>query len=109
MSNERAFVVYCTVPDKATGKKLAKAVVEEGLCACVNLVPGVTSFFIYEEQFCEESEELLIIKTDAKRYKTLEQRLFELHPYEVPEIIASEITDGSQPYMEWLRSSLKPL
>ena len=109
MSEKRALIVYCTVPNTATGKKIAKTVVEEGLCACVNLIPGVTSFYIYEEQFCEESEELLIIKTDSTCYKALEKRLLEIHPYEVPEIIASEITDGSDSYMDWLRNSLKPL
>lgn len=109
MNETNAYIVYCTVPDKATGRKLAKAVVGEGLCACVNLIPGVSSFFIYKGEYCEESEELLIIKTDALRYKALEARLFELHPYEVPEIIACELTDGSGPYMDWLRKSLKPL
>ena len=109
MHETSALIVYCSVPDKATGKKLAKTVVEEGLCACVNLIPSVTSFYIYDGQFCEDDEEILIIKTDALRYKALETRLFELHPYEVPEIIASEIADGSDSYMDWLRKSLKPL
>lgn len=109
MSEVKAVIAYCTVPNVATGKKIAKTVVEEGLCACVNLIPGITSFFIYEGEFGEESEELLIIKTDVAHFSVLKERITQLHPYEVPEIIAAEVADGNEAYLKWLGDALKPL
>lgn len=109
MDAVKTLVVYCTVPNVATGKRIAKAVVEEGLCACVNLLPGINSFFIYEGEMYEEAEELLLIKTDSVRYRALEERILDMHPYSVPEIIATEVVDGSEAYMKWLGDALKPL
>ena len=100
-------IVYCTVPDKASGEKIARALVTEGLCACVNRIPAVTSYYIYEDKFCEDSEELLIIKTDAAHFQAVEKRIAELHPYDVPEVIATEIKAGSAGYMKWLKEALK--
>ncbi len=99
-------IVYCTVPDKASGEKIARALVTEGLCACVNRIPSVTSYYIYEGDFCEDSEELLIIKTDAAHFEALQKRIVALHPYDVPEVIATEIKAGSEPYMKWLKEAL---
>jgi periplasmic divalent cation tolerance protein len=105
----KPIVVYCTVPDTKTGETIARFLVKEGLCACVNRLPAVTSYYIYEGEYCEDNEELLIIKSDAAHFKALERRISELHPYDVPEIIASEIVEGSGAYLKWLGDSLKPL
>lgn len=109
MYGENALVVYCTVPDAAVGKDIAKTLVQEGLCACINQIPSVTSYYIYDGKFCEDSEELLVIKSHASHFDQLKNRIIELHPYEVPEIIASEITVGSKAYLQWLANVLKPL
>jgi periplasmic divalent cation tolerance protein len=105
----KPLVVYCTVPDAKTGGTIARSLVKEGLCACVNRLPAVTSYYIYEGEFCEESEELLIIKSDEAHFRALERRIRELNPYDVPEIIASQIVEGSDAYLKWLGDSLKPL
>jgi periplasmic divalent cation tolerance protein len=100
-------IVYSTVPSAEVGRTIAEAVVREGLCVCVNRIPGVTSCYIYEESFCEEVEELLILKTLPSHFERLEARITELHPYEVPEIIGCTIDRGNAPYMEWIAQSLK--
>ena len=99
-------IVYCTVPSAEVGTEIARALVEEGLCACVNRIPGVTSTYIYEGKLCEDAEELLIIKTFPSHFERLEVRIRELHPYDLPEIIATDITAGSEPYMRWLKNAL---
>lgn len=99
-------IVLCTVPSAEEGKKIATVLVKEGLCACVNRIPSVTSYYIYEGDFCEDSEELLVIKTLPRHFERLEARILELHPYDVPEIIATDITAGNEAYMEWLKGSL---
>ncbi len=101
-------IVYCTVPDEATAKAIAHAIVKEGLCACVNQIPKVTSYYIYEEEFCKDDEILLLIKTASSHFEALQRRIEELHPYEVPEIIATEISQASTQYRNWLLGSLSP-
>ena len=108
-AHENALVVYCSVPDAAVGKDIARTIVQEGLCACVNKIPSVTSYYIYNGEFNEDSEELLVIKTHASHLKQLQDRIIELHPYDVPEIIATEIVSGSETYLQWLADTLKPL
>ena len=99
-------IVYCTVPDETTAKSIARSIVEEGLCACVNQIPKIKSYYIYEEKFCEDDELLLLIKTAPSHFKALERRLKELHPYDVPEIIATPITEASAEYRSWMLKAL---
>lgn len=99
-------IVFCTVPDEATAKEISRAIVKEGLCACVNQIPKIKSYYIYEGEFCEDNELLLLIKTASSHYKALENRLKELHPYDTPEIIATPICEASTEYREWMLKSL---
>ena len=100
-------IVYCSVPSEAVGQDISRVIVQEGLCACVTQIPGVKSYYIYEGEFCEDEEQLLMIKTASTHFKALEKRVRELHPYEIPEIIATPITESSAPYQQWLLAALK--
>ncbi|PHR53962.1 MAG: divalent-cation tolerance protein CutA [Arcobacter sp.] len=100
-------VVSCTVPSVEVAQAISRVVVMEGLCACVNQIPNVVSYYVYEGEFCEDEELLLLMKTSEQNYQALEARLKELHPYDVPEIIASPITEGSPEYLSWMKSTLK--
>ena len=99
-------VTLCTVPDKAAGEKLARALVEERLAACVNLVPGLSSTYRWEGKIVTEAECLLIIKSAAP-FEKLRARIKALHPYEVPEIIAIPISEGDEAYLRWLTQNSK--
>jgi periplasmic divalent cation tolerance protein len=100
-------IVFCTVPDEKAAKSIAHALVKESLCACVNQIPKVTSYYIYNGEFCEDNELLLIIKTAPSHFKTLQERIKELHPYDVPEIIGIRISEISPEYEKWLLSALR--
>jgi len=100
-------IVYCTVPNEEVAQALSRVLVMEGLCACVNQVPKVVSYYVYDGEFCEDDELLLIIKTSQVNYLALETRIKELHPYEVPEIIASPLVEGSAEYLAWMQESLR--
>lgn len=95
-------VVLCSCPDAKSAERIALAMVEERLAACVNVLPGVTSVYRWQDEVTSESEVLLLIKTSAARYPALETRLAALHPYEVPEIIALPIAAGLPAYLNWL-------
>ena len=101
MENQ-ALVVYCTCPDQGAAEYIAEAVVSERLAACVNLVPDVTSIYCWQGEIQRVAELLLIIKTRRAVYPQLEARIIELHPYQVPEIIALPIQAGSAAYLDWI-------
>lgn len=94
--------VLCAVPNAETGQRIARTIVHEGLAACVNLLPGITSVYRWQGEVQENPELLLLIKTRQERYEALEARIKELHPYEVPEIIAHKIEAGLKSYLEWI-------
>jgi len=100
--NPDVLIVYCTCPDEATAAGIADALVVEKLAACVSRVPGMTSVYLWEDAIQHESETLLLIKTTAARFEPLLLRLCELHPYDLPEIIATSVTAGLPEYLQWV-------
>jgi periplasmic divalent cation tolerance protein len=94
--------LFClsTCPDAETAARIARALVAERLAACVNRVPGVTSTYRWQGEVHDAAEVLLLIKTTRERFDALRDRLVELHPYEVPELIALDIADGLPVYLD---------
>jgi len=78
-------------------------VLDERLAACVQLLPQVESLYRWQGQIEQAEETLLLMKTSQARWPALRDRLAELHPYEVPEIVALEIADGLPAYLDWVR------
>lgn len=105
----QAIVVLITVPSPDVGAKIARALVEERLAACVNLVPGITSTYRWEGEVQVETEALLVVKTGRGLFDALAVRVRSLHPYTVPEIIALPLVAGHQPYLAWIADSTSPL
>lgn len=99
-------VIYCTCPDRSVADLIATAVIEKRLAACVNVMPDITSVYRWQGQVRRDAELLLIIKTHYSMYATLEARIRELHPYEVPEIIALPIVQGARSYLDWITNSV---
>ncbi|HSD11158.1 MAG TPA: divalent-cation tolerance protein CutA [Candidatus Binatia bacterium] len=102
MSEKLPIVVLVTAPSADGAAEIARALVEERLAACANIVPGVRSIYRWEERVADDSEWLLVIKTERTRFAELEARVRTLHAYSVPEVIAVEIVEGSKPYLDWL-------
>jgi len=100
-----ALELHVTMPDKERAISLARALVDEGLAACVNVVPGVRSIYRWEGKLQEDEEVLCLIKTRAAVFDRARARILELHPYDVPEILAFAVDDGSPAYLDWLRKS----
>ncbi len=99
-------VVLVTVPDVDTGCALARRVVRERLAACGNVIPGLTSVYLWDGELQEDSEALVLFKTTERALSDLKRRVLELHPYEVPEFLALPVTEGYAPYVRWLVGEL---
>lgn len=97
-------LVLCTAPDTGTARRIASALVEYRLAACVNLISGIESIYRWEGKVQSDAEVLLMIKARAADYPLLETRIRALHPYELPEIIAVPLSAGLPAYLEWVRN-----
>ena len=95
-------VVLVTAGSAAEGERVARALVEERLAACVNRIAAVQSVYRWQGKVEQSAEELLVIKTRSDLFAALEKRVRELHSYSVPEVIALPITNGSEAYLKWL-------
>ena len=95
-------VVLITAPNDEVAEKLARTLVDERLAACVNLLPGVRSIYRWQGKIEDEREVLLLVKTAADRLTGLMERVREVHPYSVPEILALPVDAGSSAYCDWV-------
>ena len=100
-------VVFSTFPDPAKAADVARTLVAENLCACVNLVESVRSIYRWQGAVSDDRETLAIIKTTRERFETLRARLVSLHPYEVAEVIALPVEAGHPPYLAWVSDETK--
>jgi periplasmic divalent cation tolerance protein len=103
----RFAVALSTAPNAEKAAEIARALVNEGLCACVNIVPAVRSIYLWDGEVCDGAEVLCVIKTRADRLDALRERLVALHPYEVPELVVLDVTGGHEPYLSWIDASCR--
>jgi periplasmic divalent cation tolerance protein len=99
---EQALLVLTNVADIASARLLARALVEQRLAACVNMLPAVQSVYRWNGAVEEAAEVTLLVKTTAARYPELERAIRLLHPYDLPELIALPISAGLPPYLAWI-------
>jgi periplasmic divalent cation tolerance protein len=95
-------VTLCTCPDESVANTIAERLVEEGLAACVSQLPGVKSVFLWQGKIEQDREVLLLIKTTSLRFDEVSRRIRELHPYDLPEIIAIPVSRGLPDYLNWV-------
>ncbi|MBL1210135.1 divalent-cation tolerance protein CutA [Geminocystis sp. GBBB08] len=98
-------VILVTIGNEKEGLMIAKTLIEENLAACVNFLP-INSVYRWQGKICEDSEWQLIIKTDLGLFSILENRIKELHSYDLPEIIALPIIKASQSYLNWIEENV---
>jgi periplasmic divalent cation tolerance protein len=98
-----------TASNKEEAVKIVRTLLEERLIACANIIDSVSSFFWWKEKIEEEKELLVIMKSHQELFEKLSKRVTELHSYNVPEILALPIAEGSQSYLDWMKACLKPV
>ncbi|XP_038199565.1 protein CutA [Arvicola amphibius] len=94
---------FVTCPNEKVAKEIARAVVEKRLAACVNLIPQISSIYEWKGKIEEDSEVLMMIKTQSSLVPALTEFVRSVHPYEVAEVIALPVEQGNPPYLHWVR------
>ena len=100
-------VVIITTPNKEEALKIVRILLKERLIACANIVGPVSSLFWWQGKVDEENEFLVFMKSHKSLFERLSERVTEIHSYDVPEIVALPIIEGSPPYLDWLKTSLQ--
>jgi periplasmic divalent cation tolerance protein len=95
-------VVFVTASSLEEAKSIGTTLVEERLAACANLIPHVQSIFHWQNKLSQEEEVLILLKTQRSLFERIQQRIQELHSYQVPEIIALPVQQGSESYLNWI-------
>lgn len=99
---ENLIIVYCTTPDPMIADQIAHELVNHQLAACVSVFPEVSSTYRWQGQVEKAKESLLMIKTKESCFEMLKEKIVALHPYDVPEIIATPIVNGLHVYIDWV-------
>lgn len=106
-TQEKAVVVLCTCPSNELANVIAKALIKKKLAACVNILPKMQSVYCWEGEITIDDEYQLVIKSHEALFSEIEMLIKNLHEYEVPELIAVPIVNGSNEYLDWLNQSVK--
>src|SRR4051812_1705014 len=105
MSDARVVLTSTGSKDEAT--KIARALVDRRLAACVNIVPKIESIYRWQDNMESSEEWLLLIKTSESEFEAVRDAIKELHTYELPECIAIKVSDGSKECLDWIADSVK--
>lgn len=98
---------YCTTDSQSSANELAASIVEQQLAACVNIIPGITSVYHWDNEIQHDQEWLLLIKTTDEMSEPLKNAILKAHPYDSPELISVNVTDGLPDYLQWVQDTVK--
>lgn len=101
-----AVIILCTAPDQACAQQLATQALQARLAACVTLLPGATSYYVWQGQLAQSSEVQMLLKCDTAHLQALIELLKLAHPYDVPELLVLPVQHGDSEYLSWLHASL---
>jgi periplasmic divalent cation tolerance protein len=96
-----------SAPDTETAESIGRALVDEGLAACVSVIPGMISVYRWEGEVRRDDETLMIAKTTEARAGALRERVVQLHPYDVPEVLVLDVVAGHEAYLRWVREAVE--
>lgn len=101
-------IVFVTVGHEDEALTIARAVVEEKLAACTNIIPAIRSIYRWKGEICDDMERLLVIKTRSELFPALQHRIKQMHSYETAEIISFPISAGAPDYLQWILENTSP-
>ena len=107
MEKTQARVVLTTAGSQEEAQKMAHALVERKLAACVNIIPRIESVYRWKDKVENATEWLLFVKTTAEAFKSVRDAIQELHSYDLPECVMLEVVDGSEKYLGWIEENVE--
>ena len=107
MPEDKAVVVYATFPDAKTAETIGAVLVERGLAACVNIIPGMTSIYVWDGKVQREEEVAMVIKTRGGLADTVIAQTKALHPYDTPALLVIETSGGEAGFLDWIRAQTR--
>lgn len=102
-------VILCNTNSQENAELIAKILVTEEFCACVNIIPRIQSIYKWQGKIENDTEFLMLIKTKNELFEAVKARIQNLHPYEVPEIISFDITNSNKEYLDWINQNTRRL
>ncbi len=101
-------LVQCNCPDLQSAEQIATALLEKRQAACVNIMPPQLSLYRWQGKLERQQEVMLLIKAPQALFSAISQTICQLHPYTVPEIIALQVTQAFEPYLNWINEETSP-
>jgi periplasmic divalent cation tolerance protein len=102
LENDKPILIYTTLSSESDARQLGRALIERGLAACVNILPGMTSIFRWDGELQQEREVVMIVKSRAKLTQPLLAAAEELHPYETPALLVIPISEAATGFASWI-------
>ena len=102
MTESNAVIILITVPNDDSAERIAAKLIAERLAACVNVIPGIVSHYRWEGKLNADRELLLLVKTQSRHFNAVRDAVLEIHPYDLPEIIAIDVVNGLKGYLDWV-------
>ncbi len=107
MDNLKEFcIIYVSTNTFENANHISKILLTERLAACCSIIPNVSSMYVYKDNITTSNEYLIMIKTRNDKFQLIENRIYELHQYDVPEIISTKIIEGNESYLQWMNDVL---
>jgi periplasmic divalent cation tolerance protein len=100
----RFLIIFVTAASEQEAAAIGRALVEEGLAACANIIPSIRSIYWWKGKIWDEGETLILIKSREDLFESIRKRVRELHSYEVPEITAIKLEKGDEAYLRWIEA-----
>ena len=102
MENDNPILVYATFPSIEEAERIGGRLLDDGLAACVNILPGIVSIYVWQGQRQRDSECAMIVKSRASLAQRITETVRTMHPYENPAVVVIDIVGGSQPFLDWI-------
>ncbi len=109
IAKTNVLIIHTTTPSEEMARELARLLVVKKLAACVQVVGPISSFYQWKDKLAEDKEWICLIKCPESHFRDIEETILSIHSYEVPEIIATNVSNGYGPYLEWVQNVMPQL
>jgi len=104
---DNAIIIFCTTPDMESAEDISQKLIESKLAACCNIISNMKSVYFWKNKIQHDQEQLILIKTLASKFTSVQELISAEHPYDLPEIVSVKIADVSKSYLSWITETVR--